>query len=77
MAFSDADNGKVYDRKSIFGSVITISGGAVKWSAEKQRLITVSTSESEYVAANLTGRNYLFLRDIMEELGFAHDKPIP
>lgn len=76
-AFSDADNGKGYDRKSISGSVITISGGAVKWAAEKQRLITVSTSESEYVAANLTGRNCLFLRDIMEELGFPHKEPIP
>ncbi|KAI0995437.1 hypothetical protein K3495_g12742 [Podosphaera aphanis] len=76
-AYSDADNGKGYDRKSISGSVITIVGGAVKWAAEKQRLITVSTSESEYVAANLTGRNCLFLRDIMEELGFPHNEPIP
>ncbi|KAI0994746.1 hypothetical protein K3495_g13435 [Podosphaera aphanis] len=76
-AYSDADNGKGHDRKSISGSVITISGGAIKWSAEKQRLITVSTSESEYVAANLTGRNCLFLRDIMQELDYKHKDPIP
>lgn len=76
-AYSDADNGKGYDRKSISGSVITIAGGAIKWSAEKRRLITVSTSESEYVAANLTRRNCLFLRDIMQELGYTHDEPIP
>lgn len=76
-AYSDADNGKGYDRKSISGSVIVISGGAVKWTAEKQKLITVSTAESEYVAANLTGRNSLFLRDVMEELGFEHKDPIP
>ncbi|KAI0996183.1 Retrovirus-related Pol polyprotein from transposon TNT 1-94 [Podosphaera aphanis] len=76
-AFSDADNGKGHDRKSISGSVITISGGAIKWTAVKQYLITVSTAESEYVAANLAGRNCLFLRDIMEELGFRHDEPIP
>ncbi|KAI0994431.1 hypothetical protein K3495_g13751, partial [Podosphaera aphanis] len=76
-AYSDADNGKGYDRKSISGSVITIAGGAVKWTAEKQRLITVSTSESEYVAANLTGRNCLFLRDVMHEVGFPHNDPIP
>lgn len=75
-AYSDADNGKGYDRRSISGSVITIAGGAIKWSAEKQRLITVSTAESEYVAVNLTGRNSLFLRDVMEELEFKHDEPI-
>ncbi|KAI1002210.1 hypothetical protein K3495_g5994 [Podosphaera aphanis] len=76
-AFSDADNGKGYDRKSISGSVTTISGGAIRWIAEKQRLITLSTAESKYVAANLAGRNCLFLRDIMEELRFRYDEPIP
>ena len=77
ITYSDADNGKGYDRKSISGSVIVLSGGAIKWTAEKQRLITVSTTESEYVAANLAGRNTLFIRDIMEEMGFIHDEPIP
>ncbi|KAI0998420.1 hypothetical protein K3495_g9775 [Podosphaera aphanis] len=76
-AFSNTDNGKVHDGKSISGSVIAISGGAIKWTVEKQRLITVSAAESEYVAANLAGRNCLFFRDIMEELGFRHDEPIP
>lgn len=76
-AYSDADNGKNHDRKSISGFVIVIAGGAIKWAAEKQRLITVSTAESEYVAANLAGRNCLFLRDIMEDLRFKHEDPIP
>ena len=40
-------------------------------------MITVSTAESEYVAANLAGRSCLFMRDIMEELGFKHSSPIP
>ena len=76
-AYSDADNGRGHDRKSVSGSVITICGGAIKWSSEKQRLITISTAESEYVAANLTGRYCLFLRDILEELKFPHNEPIP
>lgn len=76
-AYSDADNGKYVDRKSISGLVIVISGGAIKWAAEKQRLVTISTAESEYVAANLTGRNCLFLKDIMEDMNFPHDDPIP
>ena len=76
-AYSDADNGKNHDRKSISGFVIVIAGGAIKWAAEKQKLITVSTAESEYVAANLAGRNCLFLRDIMEDLNFQHEDPIP
>ena len=57
--------------------MITKFGGAIKWSSEKQRLITISTAESEYVAANLTGRYCLFLRDILEELKFPHNEPIP
>lgn len=59
-AYSDVNNGKGYDRKSISRCVITIAGGAIKWAAEKQRLITVSISESEYVAANLAGRKAYF-----------------
>ncbi|KAI1001934.1 hypothetical protein K3495_g6272 [Podosphaera aphanis] len=75
--YSDADSGKGYDRKSISGSVIILSGGAVKWWSEKQRLITVSTRESEYIAANLTGKNRMFLRDLMEELEMQHSGPVP
>ncbi|KAI0999362.1 hypothetical protein K3495_g8836 [Podosphaera aphanis] len=75
--YLDADNGKGYDRKSISGSIIILSGGAVKWLSEKQRLITISTCESESVAANLTGRNCIFLRDLMGELEMPHSGPIP
>ena len=38
-------------RKSTFGYVFTFGGGAMSWRSIKQKCITDSTTEAEYVAA--------------------------
>ena len=38
-------------RKSTFGSVFTLSGGAIVWMSVKQSCTTDSTMEAKYVAA--------------------------
>jgi hypothetical protein len=42
-AFTDSDNGKPFHKKAISGGVILLAGGAIKWIAEKQPIITLST----------------------------------
>lgn len=51
-AHSDSDYaGCLEDRKSTSGYAFMISSGAVAWSSRKQPIVTLSTTEAEYVAA--------------------------
>jgi hypothetical protein len=75
-AFSDADNGKSWHKKAITGGVLLLAGGAIKWIAEKQPTITLSTMEAEYVAANSVTRAVKWLRQLIEELGFIIRDPV-
>jgi len=49
--YADADGSIMEDRKAISGYTFIINGGAVSWSAKKQEIVSLSTTESEYVAA--------------------------
>ncbi|XP_062020877.1 secreted RxLR effector protein 161-like [Rosa rugosa] len=52
VAFSDSDYaGDLGDRKSTSGYVFKLSSGAVAWSSKKQPVVTLSTTEAEFIAA--------------------------
>jgi hypothetical protein len=38
------------DRKSISGSVAVLYGGSISWSTKKEKAVSISSCESEYVA---------------------------
>ena len=42
-AFSDSNNGKSFHKKAISGGIILLADGAIKWIAEKQLIITLSS----------------------------------
>jgi len=52
MAFSDSDYvGDQDDRRSTFGYVFMLNGGAVGWSLKKQPVVSLSTIEAEFISA--------------------------
>ena len=52
QGFCDADYaGDIDSRASCSGGLWLLGGGPVVWSSVKQRSITLSTGESEYIAA--------------------------
>jgi len=51
VGYADADGSMAEDRKAISGYAFLIDGGIVSWSSKKQEIISLSTMESEYVAA--------------------------
>ncbi|CAL1403002.1 unnamed protein product [Linum trigynum] len=44
--------GDVDDRKSTSGYVFFLAGGAISWGSKKQPVVTLSTTEAEFVAAS-------------------------
>jgi hypothetical protein len=75
-AFSDSDNGKSFHKKAISSGVILLASGAIKWIAEKQPIITLSTMEAEYVAANAVARSAKWTTQFIAELGFCQEHPV-
>ena len=53
-----------------------MNGGAISWSSKKQNLVTLSTAESEYVAATYATKEALWLRRIIGENFQPLKKPI-
>jgi hypothetical protein len=76
-AYSDADwAGDCADRKSTTGYVMLLAGAAVSWRSGKHRCIAQSTCEAELIAANEATKELVWLRRLLEELGFDQSKPV-
>ncbi|PRQ29843.1 putative RNA-directed DNA polymerase [Rosa chinensis] len=68
--FTDADlAGDLDNRKSTSAYLFTFSGGAVSWQSKLQKCVALSTTESEYLAANEAGKEMIWLQRFVQELG--------
>jgi len=77
VGFSDSDwGGSVDDRKSTSGNCFTFGSGLVSWSSKKQSIVSLSSTEAEYVAVTSAGTQALWLRKILEEIGEKQVQPI-
>jgi hypothetical protein len=66
--YADADGSMMEDRKTISGYAFIINGGAVSWSTKKQEIVSLSTTESEYVAVTYAAKEALWLRSLVFQL---------
>ncbi len=72
-AFTDSDYaGDMEDRKSTSGYVFLMNSGAIAWSSKKQPIVTLSTTEAEFVAAAGCASQAMWMQRILKELG--HDQ---
>jgi hypothetical protein len=67
-AFTDADWASQEHRHSFSGYVYTINGGAVSWSAKKQPLVALSSTEAEYIALTHAAKEAMWLRSFLTDL---------
>lgn len=75
-AFVDSDFANdLEDRKSTTGYVIFCFDCPILWGTKKQPIVTLSSTEAEYVAANLAACEVLWLRKIFKEISI--DLPDP
>ncbi|CAJ2672444.1 unnamed protein product [Trifolium pratense] len=69
-AYTDSDYaGDLDDRKSTSGYVFMLSAGAVSWSSKKQPVVTLSTTEAEFIAAASCACQSIWMQRVLEKLG--------
>ena len=68
--YTDADMaGDIDSRKSTSGFLYTFAGGAVSWQSRLQKCVALSTTEAEYIVAAEAGKEMLWLKRYLQELG--------
>jgi hypothetical protein len=71
QGYYDADwAGDVHDRKSRYGYVFLMAGGAVSWWSGKQDVVATSTTHAEYIAQDYATRELIWILQFLKELGF-------
>ena len=67
--YVDADfAGDIDGRKSTTGLVFTLGGTAISWVSNLQKIVILSTTKVEYVAATETGKEMIWLHGFLDEL---------
>ncbi|KAL3609017.1 hypothetical protein D5086_000037 [Populus alba] len=70
LAFTDSDYaGDMEDRKSTSGYVFFMGSSVVSWCSKKQPIVTLSTTEAEFVAAAVCVCQGVWMKRILKELG--------
>ncbi|UYV66183.1 hypothetical protein LAZ67_4000630 [Cordylochernes scorpioides] len=77
-AYSDADSASdIDDRRSNSGTAITIGHSLVIWKTCKQKCVSLSTMEAEYLALSQTTKEAVWIATILKELKFLTNFAFP
>uniref|UniRef100_A0A803MZL1 Reverse transcriptase Ty1/copia-type domain-containing protein n=1 Tax=Chenopodium quinoa TaxID=63459 RepID=A0A803MZL1_CHEQI len=72
--YSDSNYAADVDtRRSVIGYVFTLGGSVVSWKSTLQSLVTLSTTEAEYMALSFVAQESIWLKGLVGELGIAED----
>lgn len=71
IAYTDSDYaGDLDDRRNTSGYVFFLAGGAISWSSKKQPVVTLSTTEAEFIVVASCATQCIWLRRILEQMGW-------
>lgn len=75
VGYTDADLAGDNDgRRSTTGYLLTFAGGAVSWRSKLQNCVALSTTEAEYIAITDAGKEVLWMKKFLKELGIKQEK---
>lgn len=75
-AYSDADYaGDRETRRSRTGTVLTVNGGPVVWTSSRQKSVSLSTCESEFIASCLASTQIIWTSRLLSEVGVSSIEP--
>ena len=76
QGYCDADYaGDTGDRRSVSGHTFLLGGGPVTWSSVKQRCVSTSTTEAEYISLSEASKQGQWLRALIREIQYAEFLP--
>ena len=76
VRYTDVDGSMDEDHKVISGYAFFINGGAVSWSSKKQEIVSLSTTQSKYIAATHATKEALWLRSLIAKVFLPMDSAI-
>ena len=76
QGFCDADWASQKHRHSISGFSFHYGAGAVSWSSKKQGVVSLSSTEAEYVAQTHAAKEGIWLRSFVSEISPGERKPL-
>jgi hypothetical protein len=75
IGYSDASFANNYDRTSVSGYTFLSAGGAITWGSKKQNIVSLSSTEAEYVCLSDAAREATWLRNLYAEIGYPQIQP--
>lgn len=76
VGYSDSDwAGDPETRRSTSGFVFCLANGPISWNSKRQRAVSTSSVEAEYVALYGATREATWVRQLLAELGFRQEQP--
>jgi hypothetical protein len=74
---TDSDWGMGDQRKSVSGYVVLMGNSPIAWSSKQQATVALSSCEAEYLASAHCARQLIWLRYLLEELGYPQTTATP
>jgi hypothetical protein len=78
--YTDSDWAEDRDTyRSTTGFIFTLNGGSVSWCSRRQKTVASSSCQAEYMAANETAKEAIWIHNLQDELGLSpptHPVPI-
>jgi hypothetical protein len=69
--FSDSDYDNCVDtQRSVSGYIFCLGLSTISWQSQKQKSVSTSTTEAEYVALSKAAKHFMWLKTTLEDLGF-------
>ena len=77
IGYSDSDYASnIEDRKSTSGYLFKYGNCVISWHSSKQKIVSLSSTESEYIALTNATKELLWIQQILNELNRKFETPV-